>query len=92
MNLARQPSGEEALALGVVNKVADQLKQTTLSPDQMPGKRIELCRDTPLLLDCGVRFGPITVAYQTYGRLNADRSNAILICHALHRRSGYTSG
>lgn len=36
-----------------------------------------------LLLDCGQRFGPITVAYQTYGRLNAARNNAILICHAL---------
>ncbi|HVH78050.1 MAG TPA: homoserine O-acetyltransferase [Stellaceae bacterium] len=37
----------------------------------------------PLRLDCGVEFGPFTIAYQTYGRLNADRSNAILICHAL---------
>ncbi len=36
-----------------------------------------------LLLDCGQRFGPITVAYQTYGQLNAGRTNAILICHAL---------
>jgi homoserine O-acetyltransferase len=34
-------------------------------------------------LDCGVEFGPFTIAYQTYGRLNAERSNAILICHAL---------
>ena len=34
-------------------------------------------------LDCGVAFEPITVAYQTYGRLNDQRSNAILICHAL---------
>ena len=37
----------------------------------------------PLRLDCGVDFGPFTIAYQTYGTLNADRSNAILICHAL---------
>ncbi|MEI6045999.1 MAG: homoserine O-acetyltransferase, partial [Chloroflexota bacterium] len=36
-----------------------------------------------LLLDCGQRFGPITVAYQTYGKLNAAHNNAILICHAL---------
>jgi homoserine O-acetyltransferase/O-succinyltransferase len=37
----------------------------------------------PLRLDCGVDFGPFTIAYQTYGRLNPERSNAILICHAL---------
>jgi len=36
-----------------------------------------------LPLDCGRSLGPITVAYQTYGALNSDRSNAILICHAL---------
>jgi len=36
-----------------------------------------------LLLDCGQRFGPITVAYETYGKLNASHNNAILICHAL---------
>src|SRR5438874_7472992 len=37
----------------------------------------------PLRLDCGVDFGPFTIAYQTYGKLNPERSNAILICHAL---------
>src|SRR5262249_12512931 len=36
-----------------------------------------------LRLDCGVDFGPFTIAYRTYGTLNEDRSNAILICHAL---------
>ncbi len=39
--------------------------------------------DGGLLLDCGERLGPITVAYETYGTLNADRSNAVLVCHAL---------
>ncbi len=47
------------------------------------GYSIELGRDRPVRLDCGVDIGPITVAYQTYGTLNAERSNAILICHAL---------
>ncbi len=36
-----------------------------------------------MVLDGGARVGPITLAYETYGRLNADRSNAILILHAL---------
>jgi homoserine O-acetyltransferase/O-succinyltransferase len=46
-----------------------------------PGYRLSV-RD-PLPLDCGIEFGPFTIAYQTYGVLNAERSNAILICHAL---------
>jgi homoserine O-acetyltransferase len=39
--------------------------------------------DKPLRLDCGVDLAPFQIAYQAYGQLNADRSNAILICHAL---------
>jgi homoserine O-acetyltransferase len=35
-----------------------------------------------MLLDCGTRLGPITLAYETLGELNAKRSNAILIFHA----------
>ncbi len=35
-----------------------------------------------LALDCGVTLAPIQVAYETYGRLNEDRTNAILILHA----------
>ncbi|MEL6291009.1 MAG: homoserine O-acetyltransferase [Pseudomonadota bacterium] len=37
----------------------------------------------PLKLDCGQTLSPFEIAYQTYGALNADKSNAILICHAL---------
>ena len=39
--------------------------------------------DTPLLMDCGVVLDHWQIAYQTYGELNADKSNAILVCHAL---------
>ena len=39
--------------------------------------------DQPLKLDCGIDLAPFQIAYQTYGELNADRSNAILVCHAL---------
>jgi homoserine O-acetyltransferase len=50
---------------------------------ELPGRRVVLGRDRPLPLDCGASLGPFTLAYQTYGRLNADKSNAILVCHAL---------
>ncbi|CCG42589.1 Homoserine O-acetyltransferase (Homoserine O-trans-acetylase) (Homoserine transacetylase) (HTA) [Magnetospirillum molischianum DSM 120] len=52
-------------------------------PALSPDHRVELGLDRPIRLDCGVELGPVTVAYRTYGHLNADRSNAILICHAL---------
>jgi homoserine O-acetyltransferase/O-succinyltransferase len=37
----------------------------------------------PLKLDAGVALSPFQVAYQTYGTLDAKRSNAVLVCHAL---------
>src|ERR1700754_1889791 len=37
----------------------------------------------PLPLDCGQQLGAVTIAYQSYGALNAEKSTAVLICHAL---------
>lgn len=51
--------------------------------------------DEPFCLESGATLGPVTLAYETYGRLNADRSNAILICHALSgsaHAAGYLDG
>jgi homoserine O-acetyltransferase len=39
--------------------------------------------DQPLVMDAGALLAPLTIAYQTYGTLNADKSNAVLVCHAL---------
>ncbi|MSP51746.1 MAG: homoserine O-acetyltransferase [Alphaproteobacteria bacterium] len=47
------------------------------------GQYAVLGTDRRLRLDCGVELGPFTVAYQTYGKLNAERSNVIIACHAL---------
>ena len=47
-------------------------------------KIIELSSsEKPLLLDCGKSLGPIKIAYTTYGHLNKEKTNAILVCHAL---------
>src|SRR5271165_4843680 len=39
--------------------------------------------DDGMKLECGTNLRRHTVAYRTYGTLNADRSNAVLVCHAL---------
>jgi len=36
-----------------------------------------------MVLESGVKFGPITIAYETYGTLNQNKSNAILVFHSL---------
>jgi homoserine O-acetyltransferase/O-succinyltransferase len=39
--------------------------------------------EEPLRLESGAEFGPLTLAYETYGQLNRRRDNAILVLHAL---------
>ena len=39
--------------------------------------------EQPLLLDCGRTLPRHELMVETYGELNAARSNAVLICHAL---------
>lgn len=48
----------------------------------------------PLPLACGRQLADYELVYETYGTLNAERSNAVLICHALsghHHAAGYHS-
>src|SRR5690348_4595467 len=40
--------------------------------------------DSPLVLACGRALPTYDLAYETYGELNAARSNAVLVCHALN--------
>jgi homoserine O-acetyltransferase len=52
-------------------------------------------RDERLVLESGRSLGPVTVAYETYGRLDAGKDNAVLICHALSadaHAAGYHEG
>jgi homoserine O-acetyltransferase len=54
-----------------------------LSDDSRFGLRRQVRLTGPLQLDGGASLGPVDIAYETYGAMNADRSNVILICHAL---------
>ena len=44
---------------------------------------LRLTLKDPLVLQSGETLSPVTLAYQTYGTLNAARSNGVLVCHAL---------
>lgn len=54
-----------------------------MSDDSRFGLRRQVRLSGPLSLDGGGALGPVDIAYETYGAMNADGSNVILICHAL---------
>ena len=45
-------------------------------------KFLEFPNDRPVALDSGKTLQQVTIAYETWGELNSDKSNAILLCHA----------
>ncbi|MYZ49183.1 homoserine O-acetyltransferase MetX [Propylenella binzhouense] len=63
-----------------VNATAELRRAET----QSPSSRVALFEaDQPLALDGGASLASFQIAYQTYGTLNAEKSNAVLVCHAL---------
>jgi homoserine O-acetyltransferase len=62
-------------------RISDDIAR--LQADQPAGEVARFGADEPLVLDAGIALAPFQIAYRTYGTLNAARSNAILVCHAL---------
>ncbi|MDF1780712.1 MAG: homoserine O-acetyltransferase [Alcanivoracaceae bacterium] len=69
-------------------------------PDTIPADSVGIVTpatlhfDEPLQLECGRTLAEYDIVYETYGALNANASNAVLICHALsghHHAAGYHS-
>ncbi|RKZ97636.1 MAG: homoserine O-acetyltransferase [Gammaproteobacteria bacterium] len=69
-------------------------------PDTIPADSVGLVSpttlhiDTPITLECGRSLQSYDLIYESYGELNDDGSNAVLICHALsgdHHAAGYHS-
>ncbi len=62
---------------------AAPLAQGVVDTSSLPGPRAVFGADEPLRLDSGAQLIGFTLAYRTYGTLNADKSNGIMVCHAL---------
>ncbi len=69
-------------------------------PDIIPADSVglvtpqKMVHNDPVNLDCGRSLPSFEMMYETYGQLNAQKNNAILICHALsgdHHAAGYHS-
>jgi homoserine O-acetyltransferase/O-succinyltransferase len=58
---------------------------TTKTPESAQNQRSYTfgCAPNEFTLESGEKFGPVTLAYETFGKLNSEKSNAILVLHAL---------
>lgn len=85
-NAASDTNGEGA---AIVEKSASEraarakVLKSAETAAAMSGRTVTFGPGEPLKLTSGKTLAPLTIAYQTYGTLNADKSNAILVCHAL---------
>jgi homoserine O-acetyltransferase len=71
------------MAEEVSEKLIPRFLRPLKAPTENAGHALQLGPEQPLVLDSGKKITPLTIAYMTYGALNADRSNAVLVTHAL---------
>jgi homoserine O-acetyltransferase/O-succinyltransferase len=77
---ARPPGGGRRKAFETsLSAISPPLPRSTA--ESWPGHRLRV--PGPLRLDSGAELRDFTIAYQTYGRLDEARANAVLVCHAL---------
>src|SRR6478735_724897 len=79
------PAPERMVDMGEANRTSTQEAVEAPREADQPHESLMAYfgADNPLKLDAGVELTPFQIAYKTYGTLNAARSNAVLICHAL---------
>ncbi|MGA0602167.1 homoserine O-acetyltransferase MetX [Caulobacter sp. KR2-114] len=61
----------------------DLLQARVDAPVDEGGGTMRFPAEAVLRLESGARIEGLEIGYKTYGRLNAERSNAVLVCHAL---------
>ncbi|MEJ1160297.1 homoserine O-acetyltransferase MetX [Prosthecomicrobium sp. N25] len=72
------------MGTGELQAIDDAVEATRLRQTDAPDSQVvRFGPEGALKLDSGHSLAPWQIAYQTYGTLNADKSNAVLICHAL---------
>lgn len=62
---------------------SESVEARTREIEKPSSQLIKFPKERCLKLDKGYDLGPWQIAYQTYGKLNKARSNAVLVCHAL---------
>ncbi|MEM6761346.1 MAG: homoserine O-acetyltransferase [Pseudomonadota bacterium] len=75
-------TGEDAAATAERQGDPDREARRQSEVDH-PSSPVAVFENAPLTLDAGIALPTWQIAYQTYGTLNADRTNAVLLCHAL---------
>src|SRR5262249_45734839 len=69
--------------MGEATTVMDPAGRAREADEPRDSLLVRFGADKPLKLDAGIELSPFQVAYKTYGTLNTERTNAVLICHAL---------
>lgn len=83
MTEAKAGVGVEGSETQVSGPAAPEPASVARTPVPVPTYEGDYVLDEQLTLDCGRTLRGITLHYAVYGRLNAARDNAVLVCHAL---------
>jgi homoserine O-acetyltransferase/O-succinyltransferase len=81
----RSPTADSSLRPAVRRSSGEIPPSGAWTPDQPAGRRqfLTVAAERPFVLEGGGHLSPITIAYETWGTLDADAANAVLVCHAL---------
>ena len=75
--------GDDLIHNGVKVKTSRRLPSGAIGVTHMSDQLRIFQSDQGIALDSGKFLAPLEVGYETWGQLNADKTNAVLICHAL---------
>lgn len=76
-------NGETSNPLDTKTAETEQMSHETANSHAILNCQQKSFDNIELKLESGATLSPFTIAYESYGTLNADKSNAILVCHAL---------